>query len=148
MKFTEHLVVKLLNTVYEDFTAYCITAVSIASSDNNFNKKDLNKIKWLIDNVNDDLQTSIYKLDRFIDPSKVSDNPTQWSYPIKFKSDKLFDETDNTKKILSVKSEDLQKYLCNAVQEINTLMYKNMSAYNEDFVMPKDEADDNEGGFE
>jgi len=138
MKFTEHIVVKLLNTNYEDFTSFCITALSIAQSEKHFEKRDVNRIKWLINNVHEDLQTSIYKLDRFIDPTKVAGDTSHWSYPIKFKSDNIEDELeDSQKRLITIKSEDLQKYMCDAVQEINKIMYNNMSAYNEDFVMPK-----------
>ena len=148
MKFTEHIVTKLLNTTYEDFTSYCITALSIAESDNHFNKKDIARIEWLIDNVHEDIKTSIYKLDRFVDPTRVDDNPTKYSYPIKFKSDVLMDETGDSKKQISIKSEDLMRYLCKAVQEINKLMYKNMSAYNEDFVMPTSVSSNDSEGFD
>ena len=147
MKFTEHLVVKLLNIDYENFTQFCITAVSIAEAEPHFVKKDLLTIKWLISNVNENLQTSIYKLDRFVDPTKFSDNPTRWSYPIKFKSDVIMDDTGDSKKEISMKAEDLQRCLCDAVQEINSLMYKNLSAYNEDFVMPKDDSENKTEGF-
>jgi len=145
MKFTEHLIVKLLNVNYEEFTSYCITAVSIAESDTNFNKKDLERIRWIIENVHTDLRTSIYKLDRFVDPTRFSVDSTKYSYPITFNSDYLKDPTDDSKLVIKLRSEDLQKYLCNAVQEINKLLYQNMSAYNEDFVMPKADNNAREG---
>jgi len=147
MKFTENVVVKLLNVLYEDFTSFCITALSIAESDTHFKQKDVCRIRWLINNVNEDLQTSIYKLDRFIDPTQVNNDPTKYSYPIKVKSDVLMDETGDSKRTLILNSEDLQKYLCVAVQEINTLMYKNMSKYNEDFVMPEEDINSKKEGF-
>jgi len=139
MKFIEKIVDKLLVINYEDFTQFSITALSIADSSEHFDSKDLERIKWIVDNVHEDLQTSIYKLDRFIDPNKVSDDPRAYSYPIPFKSDKLKDETGDSKKSIKISSEDLQKYLCNAVQEINTLLYRNLNRYNEDFVFPNQE---------
>ena len=145
MKFTELVVVKLLNTLYEDFTSFCITALSVAESDSDFDNVALTRIKWLIDNVHEDLQTSIYKLDRFIDPTKTSDDPTKYAYAIKVRSDLIVDDTGDSHKLLELKSENLQRYLCDAVQEINSLMYKHMSQYNEDFVMPKSTSSDTEG---
>ena len=139
MKFIEKTVEKLLNTLYEDFTAYCVTALSMAESDENFNKQDLKKITWLVNNVNEDLQTSIFKLDRFVDPNKVSDNPTKFSYPVTVNSDNIKDPVDDSKQQIKLKSEDLQKHLCNCVLEINTLVYRHLNAYNEDFIMPKAE---------
>jgi len=142
MKLIEKIVEKLLNTNYEDFTSFCVTALSLAESDRFFNDKEVKRIKWLIDNVHVDLQTSLYKLDRFVDPNKVNDDPSTYSFSMTVTSDHLINDDDiltKTKRKLKIRSEDLQKYLCNAVQEINTIVYTHLSLYNEDYVMPQDD---------
>jgi hypothetical protein len=148
MKFIEKTVEKLLNTPFEDFTSFSILCVSMAKSDEHFNKKDLKDIEWLIANVNNDLQTSIYKLDRFVDPLQLSNNPTKYSYPIKFRSDNIKEEDSEDKKQLSRKSEDLQRELCEAIEKINAIMFKHLSRYNEDFIMPTQNNDSKEEDFE
>ena len=147
MKFIEKITEKLLITNYEDFTSFCITALSIAESSLSFDKKDIQRIKWIIDNTNENLQTSIYKLDRFVDPSKVSDDPTNYSFQITFTSDKLIEEGSDTRQQIKLKTEDLQKHMCNAVQEINRILYKYLSLYNEDYVMPEGMQTNDEDDF-
>ena len=148
MKFVELIVQKLLNTEYENFTSFVITSIGIAKSEPDFNKKDLERLEWIRDNVHEDLQTSIYKLDRLIDPTKVSDDPTEYCYNIKFKSDQIYDEEEEGLKIIVLRQEELQAYLCSAIEEINEIIYVNLRKYSEDFSMPSyddvEDGDDDE----
>jgi hypothetical protein len=137
MKFIEKTVEKLLNTSYEDFTSFCLLSVSMAKADEHFEIADLERMEWLISNVNEKLQTSIYKLDRFVDPLNLSTNPTKYSYPVTFHSDYLLEENTNNKLLIKIPSEDLQKELCKAIEEINMITFKHLNGYNEDFIMPK-----------
>ena len=45
MKFIEKITEKLLNTSYEDFTAFSILALTIAESEQAFNNEDIKRIK-------------------------------------------------------------------------------------------------------
>jgi len=146
MKFVELIVQKLLNTDYENFTSFIITSIGIAESEPQFDPKDLKRLMWLRDNVHEDLKTSIYKLDRLIDPSKVSDDPTKYRYSVVVNSDKIYDKDNEEFKKINLRSEQLQSYLCYAIQEVNTIIYRNLRKYSEDFAMPtqSDEEVDNE----
>jgi len=89
--------------------------------------------------------TSMYKLDRKVDPTQTTGDPTKFQYKIEFYSDALRDDEDGGRKKIRLKSDDLQDYLCIATREINQIILRNFKDYNDEFAMPKreDEGDAN-----
>jgi hypothetical protein len=130
---------KFMNLPQEDFTSIIITAISMGELHETFLQEDKDRLKWIEKYTCDDLMTSIYKLDRKVDPTQTTGDPTQFQYKIQFYSDELMDEEDGGRLKIKLKSDDLQDYLCIAVREVNQIILRNFKDYNDEFAMPKRE---------
>jgi DNA-binding transcriptional MerR regulator len=134
MQFVTRAIEKFMITEFENYSSLMITSLAMAKLDDNFNPEDLKRLMFIETWTHEDLGKSIYELDRMVDPSKVTGDPTNYQYNITFKSDYLFDKDDNeSKRKISVKSDKLQKYLCEAIREVNEIIYKNFKKYNDEY---------------
>lgn len=133
MKYISILLNSYLNIPLQDFTEKLVSAFMIAEAIDDFNKEDKNSLKYIEENIDEDLQVSFYELDRFVNPTKgfVKRVPK-----IELISNKLDEDDHKTRECISVTQG--QKHLCKAIRKVSEIIVRNTKQYNLEYSRPTD----------
>lgn len=109
----------------EDFTGKIMYSIAMVELIKDFNEKDKKRLFWLRDNTHMSINTPVYELDRYVDPTKgqISNN----SYTLdgeSFRQDKI------------------QYYLCLAIEEATRIIYRNFKDFKIEQKLGLDDYDD------
>lgn len=134
MKLITFIVNHYVSIPYERFTDKAIEALSLLRMIKDTKEEDIERVEYLIENTNEKVRVSIYKLDRNI-------NPTKGEFSIvarkaEFKRNSMVDGKIN----ITLTEDSMQYYLCCAISEINDIVFNNLQRYEEE--LPIDMSDD------
>jgi hypothetical protein len=108
----------------ENYTEKLISAIGLANLIEDFDEKDLKRLKFIEQNTHEKVLVSIYKLDRVVNPTKGEVKETEYSF--KFKRNKFSTDED---KYVKMNDLTIQKYLCEAIREVHQIVMKNLRGY-------------------
>ena len=123
---------------YERFTDKIIAALALFKVMEKFKPADYERVKYIEQSTNEDIEVSIYKLDRNINPTKGDFKTT--SVKITFNQNKptrLTDDKYEDKGKITLTEDEIQYYLCCAIREIHDIICTNLSGYGEEVQFPK-----------
>lgn len=141
MKLQQYLLNHYLHIPFEDFSHKAVVALGILTSikynplsdTDDKQKKELddaiNKVKKIIEITNEDTQINLFILDRNISPQDFSKTPTL--HIINFKRIKPVKGQDK----IQMSSDQIQKALCEAIMEINTLLMKEIAGFSDQMFL-------------
>jgi hypothetical protein len=109
----------------EDFTTKMIHALSMTQLINDFNPDDKTRLMWLRDYTHKDVMQSVYELDRYVNPSKGK----YFNQRFTFKNGRTFTQ------------DDLQRYLCLAIEEATMIIYRNFKDFKTETKLDLDSYD-------
>jgi len=130
---------------YEKFTHKVISALSlfeVIESPNLEEDKlefetDIARIEWLRDFTHKDVMVNLYKLDRIINPSKKGIEKESTTYTFKFIREDAKERALKNENIeIDITPSQAQKYLCMAIEEIDRIVFRNLTKYSDEFAMP------------
>lgn len=96
----------------EDFTGKIRQAITMSELIIDFDDEGKKRLKWLRDNTHEEIKRSIYELDRYVDPTKGSISRKSFTF-----------DGD------SFHQDRLQYFLCLAIEEATSIIYKNFKDY-------------------
>lgn len=117
---------KYLETPFEDFTSKLILALSIFELLDTYSDEDLERLQEIETYTNNKVYVNFYKLDRVVNPSKGEFQATDNKFKFLKENKKENAYDDNT---ITLTENQIQKYLCLAVREINQIIFRNLKAY-------------------
>ena len=116
----------------QSFSEKVSTAISIAESQEDFPKEDLERLKEIMEDTTKKYCVPLAILDLYVDPSKGID-VTTYERNIDILSRKIKDEDDETAyKKFKLSRYTIQKLLFDAVTEVMTIMNRFFMKYNEE----------------
>ena len=137
MKFISILAQIFYSIPLQDFSEKISTAIGIAEGINNnpsmttkFEKKELEKLKFIFEKTNKKYQMALAKFDLYVDPTKGRDI-TAYEHSITIKSDYLKDEDGDYVKFKLTRY-DIQKILFDAVTEVLSIVNNYFLNYNDE----------------
>lgn len=119
---------------YQAFTEKAITAYALLNAVDGTTKEDIDQVKWIQENTHKEIMVSLWKLDRAVNPTKGYFNVT--AKKMKFiRNDASMQEVDLGVNTVEMTEDMIQNYLCEAINEIHTIVVKNIKGYKEEMKM-------------
>jgi hypothetical protein len=113
---------KYLSIPFEDFTAKYVTARGLFMLMDSFDKDDEKKMKSFEEKISDKVPISLYKLDRYVNPSKREFDTSVGTVIFKYMQGRDI-------KSVSLDEAEIQQLLCVAIREVHEIILKNMKKY-------------------
>ena len=137
MLLVTRLIEHFLATEYQDFTEKLIIALTLPKLAD-FDEDNIKTLKFIEQNTHEDIMVSLYKLDRAVNKTK-GDFKTITNKRRFLRNDWKKRKALQEDEYIELDEDKIQYYLCNAIREVNQIVFDNIKIYDEDFAMPQED---------
>jgi hypothetical protein len=119
------------------FTEKSISALALLKVVEKVPDEDIERIRWIQLNTHKEIEVSLWKLDRTINPTK-GDIETHRHKLVFFKNNVTQEDIETGNGSVSLNEDAVQFYLCEAINEIHQIVTRNIKGYKEEMKMDFD----------
>src|SRR4030042_958882 len=127
MKLLTVMFQNYMTIAYENFTAKFIAAKSLLTLIDNCDKNRKAEIEYIEENTDCDVNVSLYKLDRNINPTKGEFKAC--NNKVRFVRNGDFDNDD---KYITLTEDQMQYHLCKCIAKVDFIVLEQMKKYKEE----------------
>lgn len=132
MNLATALIEHFLNTPFQMFTEKLISAFMI-SNVLEFNKKDLERLKFIESDTMENINVPLYQIDRFINPTKGEFKTKMFQK--EFITTVRNKDSDRLNRII-IPEDKAQEVLCRSIREVCEIVSRNIKDYNDERKLP------------
>jgi len=132
MQLVSALFQHYMSLPYQSFTEKLMAALALFKIVQEADQQDFKRLQWIETHTHENINKSLYMMDRCVDPTKgkidkIPDTITV--YPTEKPKNMSQENWENDGHRIRLTVDDIQKYLCLAIREVNDLVVKNMQGY-------------------